>query len=209
MNPERVFRFVLIGVFCLFSILRIRYYRLAKRAGYRTVIEESLKYSIFLSVLICYEVFTFFVYLFLPEWVSWASFSLPLWLRSLGSSLAVLALLLFLWVHGSLGRNFSNTLRIKDRHTVVTSGPYRLMRHPMYTAFYLLHISVFFLTRNGFIGLTWTVGLTLIIILRVKREEAMMVDHFGEEYASYMERTGRFLPLLRMRKIFKSGGGVA
>lgn len=209
MNAERVFRFVLIAVFCLFSIMRIRYYRLAKRAGYRTVIEESLKYSILLSVLICYEVFTFFVYLFVPEWVTWASFSLPLWLRSAGSSLVVLALGMFLWVHRSLGLHFSNTLRIKDRHAVVTSGPYQLVRHPMYTAFFLLHISVFFLTGNAFIGLTWTLGLTLIVILRVKREEAMLVAHFGDEYASYMERTGRFLPLLRGRKIFKNGRGAA
>jgi len=208
MNPERVFRIVLIGVFCSFSVMRILYYHLAKRAGYRTVIEESRKYSILLSVFICYQVFSFFVYLFLPEWLSWAAFSLPLGTRAAGSSLAVFALLLFLWVHRSLGHNFSSTLRIKDRHRVVTSGPYRLMRHPMYSAFYLLHAAVFFLTKNWFIGLSWTLGLTLIIILRVKREEEMMVRHFGDEYSSYMKRTGRFLPPLRFRGIFKNNRGA-
>lgn len=64
----------------------------------------------------------------------------------------------------------------------------------MYTAFYVLHIAVFFLTANWFIGVTWLAGLTVILLLRVKREEAMLLARFGDQYGTYMERTGRFLP---------------
>jgi protein-S-isoprenylcysteine O-methyltransferase Ste14 len=209
MHAERLFRFILIGVFSAFSVIRILFYQLAKKAGCRTVIEESRKYSILLSVLICYEVFTFFIYVFFRGWLSWADVSMALWLRAAGAVLAFLALLLFLWVHLSLGHNFSVKLRIGDRQTMVTSGPYRRMRHPMYTAFYLLHLSAFFLTSNAFIGLTWTAGLTLIIALRVRREEAMMVGHFGDEYAAYMNKTGRFLPPLRVRGSSENGKDAA
>ena len=55
--------YLLIIVFCLFSIIRIGYYRRAKRAGYKTVASESKKYSIWLSVFICYEMFTFFTFI--------------------------------------------------------------------------------------------------------------------------------------------------
>lgn len=209
MSPERVFRLILIAVFSAFSVIRILFYHLARKAGCRTIIEESRKYSILLSILICYEVFTFFVFVFIRDWLSWAHIIMPLWLRTCGAVLAFSALFLFLWVHLSLGRNFSIKLRIRDRQTMVTSGPYRHMRHPMYTAFYLLHLSTFFLTSNAFIGLTWTAGLTLTIVLRVKREEAMLAGHFGEEYSSYMDKTGRFLPPLRARGLFKNGKDAA
>lgn len=197
MDAEFVFKLVLIVEFSAFSILRIRYYRLARKAGQPTVVEESRAYSIILSVFICYEVATFFLYLFRPSALAWARITMNEWPRAAGAALGAVALLLFLWVHHSLGENFSQTLRIKDRHTLVTAGPYRTVRHPMYTAFALLHVSVFFLTANWFIGVTWTAGLVAIIALRIRREEAMMMAHFGEAYASYVTRTGRFLPPIR------------
>ncbi len=70
----------------------------------------------------------------------------------------------------------------------------------MHTAFYVLHIAVFILTANWFLGVTWLAGLTVIILLRVKREEAMLIARFGDKYDSYMERTGRFLPRISRAK---------
>jgi protein-S-isoprenylcysteine O-methyltransferase Ste14 len=64
----------------------------------------------------------------------------------------------------------------------------------MYTAFYLLHVAAFLLTANWFIGVTWMAGLTAIILLRVSREEAMLLARFGEAYSKYAKNTGRFLP---------------
>ncbi len=68
----------------------------------------------------------------------------------------------------------------------------------MYSAFYLLHIAVFFLTANWFIGVTWLAGLTITIRLRVRREEEMLLERFGGQYGSYMERTGRFVPPVKL-----------
>ncbi|GEM_PF-419695 len=200
MDSETAFRIILITEFSLFSIIRIQSYRVAKKAGLRTVIEESKKYPILLSILICYEVFTFFIYIIYPPAFIWAALSIPLWIRWVGASLGILALLWFVWIHRSLGVNFSVHLKIKEKQSLVTGGPYRWIRHPMYTAFYLLHISAFFLTANWFIGITWLAGLTVIIALRVKREEKMMVAQFGEEYNAYMKRTGRFFPPLKLKR---------
>jgi protein-S-isoprenylcysteine O-methyltransferase Ste14 len=194
MDVDILCKVILIVVFTLFSIIRIQYQRLAKKAKLRTIIEESKKYSIFLSILICYEVFTLFLWLLYPEAIAFGSITMSSWLRYIGVVLGIGALLLFVWVHQNLGKYFTTKLRITAGHNIINTGPYRWVRHPMYTAFYILHVASFLLSANWFIGVTWTAGLTIIMFLRVKREEAMMLDAFGEHYLSYMERTGRFLP---------------
>ncbi len=206
MDIDYISNYLLITVFTLFSVIRIEHYRRARKAGYQTVVSESRKYSIWLSVFICYEVFTFFAYInvrslnWFPQLLAWANLDLSIWLRVLGAVLAVTALGLFLWIHRILGNNLSATLRIKDNHTLVTGGPYALIRHPMYSSFYMLHIAVFFLTANWFIGVTWILGLSLIILLRVEREESMLLERFGDDYRRYMRRTGRFLPPFRLAR---------
>ena len=197
MDIELAAKVILISVYVLFSIIRIEYYRKTKKAGYKTVIEERQKYPIWLSIFICYTVFTFFIYILFPQALAWAMLQLPLGLRLFVAFLSVLALLWFFWIHRSLGINASIRLQIKDSQRLVTYGPYRLIRHPMYTAFCVLHIAVFFLTANWFIGVTWLVGLMFIILLRVKREEAMLLAKFGDRYSSYMQRTSRFLPHIK------------
>jgi protein-S-isoprenylcysteine O-methyltransferase Ste14 len=194
MNIDLICKIILIALYSLFSVIRIEYYRRARKAGYKTVIEEKRRYAIWLSVFICYEVFTFFTYILFPETLAWGDLPLPHWLRLVGACLGVLALLCFVWIHQTLGNNFSVRIRIKDMQQLVTAGPYRWVRHPMYTCFYLLHVAAFLLTANWFIGVTWMAGLTAIIFLRVSREEAMLLAKFGEIYSTYAKNTGRFLP---------------
>ncbi len=88
-----------------------------------------------MSILIVYEVAVFFAYLLFPHLMGWANLEMFSVLRWLGAVLGFIALALFVWVHRHLGSNFSSNLMIKDRHVLVTAGPYRWIRHPMYTAF--------------------------------------------------------------------------
>ena len=200
MDIELVLKVILIVVYSLFSIIRIEYYRRTKKAGYKTVIEERKKYPIWLSIFICYTVFTFFIYILFPQTLVWAKVPLPAWVRLVGAFIAVLALVWFIWIHRSLGYNHSVRLKIRESHELVTDGPYRWIRHPMYTAFFILHLAAFLLTANWFIGITWLAGMTAIIFLRVKREEAMLIAAFGSEYRTYMEHTGRFIPVIRKKR---------
>lgn len=193
-EADLAFKIILILMYTVFSIIRIRYQVRARKAGLVTVISESRKYSILLSLLICYEVVTLFLFLLYPEALSFAMLPLPLWLQILGIIIGAAALLLFIWVHRHLGKNFSINLKVYSEQQLVYTGPYSRVRHPMYTAFYMLHIAAFLLTANWFIGVTWIAGLTVIIFLRIGREEKMMLEIFGDRYMVYMERTGRFLP---------------
>ena len=149
-------------------------------------IRGSRPYAILLAVFICYEVTTLAIYLFAPEWLAWANIAVAPWLRWTAAIICLLTLPWFAWVHHVLGHNFSTTLNIRANHTLITDGPYRWVRHPMYTAFYVLHLATILATANLFLGLTWLAGLIVVISLRVDREEAMMIRQFGDAYQVYM-----------------------
>jgi protein-S-isoprenylcysteine O-methyltransferase Ste14 len=136
-------------------------------------------------------------YMFRPGLLSWAALDLPAWAQWLGVAMGAASLLLIWWVQAALGSNFSTTLHLREEHTLVSHGPYRWVRHPMYTVLYLHLLAIFLLTQNWLIGGFFLSALTIIIATRLAKEEAVMIEKFGEEYQAYMLRSGRFLPRLR------------
>jgi protein-S-isoprenylcysteine O-methyltransferase Ste14 len=137
------------------------------------------------------------VYLLIPQSLAWASLPFPAWLRWLGAPTGFAGLAVLFWVHRELGRNFSGTLHLRAEHQLITSGPYRRMRHPMYTAFYLVALALLLLSANWLLGGGLIVGITAVMASRVKHEEEVMTERFGAQYRDYMAHTGRFLPRLR------------
>jgi protein-S-isoprenylcysteine O-methyltransferase Ste14 len=107
------------------------------------------------------------------------------------------ALVLFYLSHVALGRNWSISLQIRDEHRLVTTGIYRLIRHPMYSSFFLLAIAQLTLLPNWFAGATGLAGVGLLYGFRVWPEEQMMMERFGTEYRDYMAQTGRLIPWFR------------
>jgi protein-S-isoprenylcysteine O-methyltransferase Ste14 len=104
------------------------------------------------------------------------------------------ALWLFRRSHADLGRNWSISLEMRDEHALVKSGVYRLIRHPMYSSFFLLGIAQLLLLPNWFAGLAGPVGAGLLYGFRVRREERMMLETFGDDYRTYMAETKRIVP---------------
>lgn len=145
-------------------------------------------------------------YLVAPQRLRRASLPLPGWLRWLGAGIGLAAVSLLAWVHRSLGRNFAPDVRIREGQVLVTGGPYRRVRHPLYTVFYLFALALFLVSANWGVGLAWLAGLTLVIGPRVRREEAAMTARFGNDYRTYMRRTGRFLPRFSRRTNPVEGG---
>jgi protein-S-isoprenylcysteine O-methyltransferase Ste14 len=114
----------------------------------------------------------------------------------LGLAVLGAALWLFRRSHTDLGRNFSATLKIREAHTLVTNGVYRLVRHPMYSSFFLLALAQLLLLPNWFVGIAGLCGAGILFAFRVGREEQMMLEEFGDDYLSYMTRTKRVIPWL-------------
>ena len=194
MPTERSFRIALCVLYTGFTILRLRYRRVVRDSS--PVLTRDGGDVRRLGILIPYKVATFFLYLLAGHTIAWAAVPLPAGARWSGAVLGVAALALFAWVHRSLGANYSWLLRVRAQHTLITDGPYRWVRHPMYSAFYLLHIAVALLSANAFIALTWLGGLAYLLTRRVREEEGMLIEAFGAQYRRYMQRTGRFLPRL-------------
>jgi protein-S-isoprenylcysteine O-methyltransferase Ste14 len=123
-----------------------------------------------------------------------ANYPFHAWQAWLGGAIFAAALWLFRRTHKDLGRNWSVTLEVRERHTLVTSGVYGRVRHPMYSAFWLWAVAQALLLPNWIAGPAGLVGFGTLFALRVHREEQLMLETFGDEYRRYMARTARILP---------------
>ncbi|BCU80856.1 farnesyl cysteine carboxyl-methyltransferase [Polycladomyces abyssicola] len=133
------------------------------------------------------------IYVFTPL-LSFADYQLPSWAGWIGVVFSVVALWLFWRSHADLGRNWSPTLELRKGHQLITSGVYKYVRHPMYAASLMWGVAQVLLLHNWIAGWSPFLSLMIMYFLRVPREEQMMLDQFGEEYQSYMSRTGRIIP---------------
>jgi protein-S-isoprenylcysteine O-methyltransferase Ste14 len=129
-----------------------------------------------------------------------ANYRLPLEAQrsvgGVGAMLMTLAIWLFWRSHADLGRNWSPSLQLREGHELVTEGVYRYVRHPMYASEWLWSIAQALLLQNWVAGWAGLALFTPLYVMRVPREEQMMLDRFGAEYRSYMNRTGRIFPQL-------------
>jgi protein-S-isoprenylcysteine O-methyltransferase Ste14 len=129
-----------------------------------------------------------------PTWLAWAGLPFPTWLRWFAVALALLGFGLLHWSQKALGTNWSDTPRMMTGQNLITSGPYRFIRHPIYTAFLLILGSTLFISANWLIGATW-IGMTVLeVASRIGFEEAIMIEYFGDQYRDYMKETGQVFP---------------
>jgi protein-S-isoprenylcysteine O-methyltransferase Ste14 len=135
------------------------------------------------------------VYLINPHWMAWSKIGLPEWARWLGVGIGILCVIGVYWLFSSIGSGITPTSGTRKQHTLVTSGPYRWVRHPLYTVGSSLFIAFGMMADNWFIA---GLGILVFILMAVRtpREEANLIEKFGDEYREYMKRTGRFLPKL-------------
>jgi protein-S-isoprenylcysteine O-methyltransferase Ste14 len=123
-----------------------------------------------------------------------ANYTFRPWQGWIGAAVFAATLWLFRRTHQDLGRNWSVTLEVREQHTLVTNGVYSRVRHPMYSAFWLWAVAQALLLPNWIAGPAGLVGFGTLFFLRVRREEALMMETFGDEYRRYMARTSRILP---------------
>ena len=136
------------------------------------------------------------LYLATP-WLDFADYRLPAWTGAVGAPVFAAALWLLWRSHVDLGRQWSAVPQIMSEHSLVTTGVFRRIRHPMYAAHWLWGIAQALLLQNWMAGPALLVTLLPLYLFRAPREEKMLLAAFGDEYRSYMSRTGRLLPRLR------------
>lgn len=135
------------------------------------------------------------VYLINPAWMAWAKIGLPEWVRWLGVALGMLCVFGIYWLFSSIGSGITPTSATRKEHKLVTSGPYRWVRHPLYTVGSSMFIAFGMMADNWFIALLGILAF-IAMAVRTPKEEANLIEKFGDEYREYMKRTGRFFPKL-------------
>jgi len=136
-----------------------------------------------------------FVYLINPAWMAWSKIGLPEWARWVGVAVGILCDLGIYWLFSSIGSGITPTSATRTEHKLVTSGPYRWVRHPLYTVGSSMFVAFGLMADNWFIALLGVLAF-IGMAIRTPREEANLIEKFGDEYREYMKRTGRFLPRL-------------
>ena len=194
MNTELIFRIALAVIGSVYAAIRIYYTRLAIQADTNLFRPRSDLRQLVFGTLGFLNIVPTVIYVVAPEQLVWAALPLPVGWRWFGVGLGLLGIFLLLWVHHTLGKNFSVPGVMKEHQLLVTVGPYQWVRHPMYTALFLITVVYTLISANWFIGVTrigWIVG---TVASMVRDEEAVLIEKFGDEYRAYMRRTGRFLP---------------
>jgi len=203
MESEPIFRAIFFAL--LLAVIVIRVYYGWKRtqmgeSGWslkEEAVEREGRWSIWLrAVLSLSSLAAIVLYAVNPAWLDVCMIPLPSWCQWLGVGLGAAGLALLVWVHRTLGRHWSTNLQLRKEHTLVTSGPYCWVRHPMYTALFSFFAGLVLVSASWLVALLVVVA-TFVLYARVGKEETMMIEQFGDEYRNYMQRTGRFLPRLQ------------
>ena len=127
-------------------------------------------------------------------YLDFAVYVLPSWVILPGLVLQFTFWWLFWRSHADLGRNWSPGLETRDEHKIIQTGIYARIRHPMYAAIWLQALSQPLLIHNWLGGAFILIAFSAMYFIRVPREEAMLVERFGDAYLAYMDHTGRIWP---------------
>ena len=138
------------------------------------------------------------VYLINPNWMNWSKIGLPESIRWLGVGIGVLCTFGIYWLFSSIGSGITPTGVTRKEHKLVTRGIYRWIRHPLYTIGSSFIVSFGMMADNWFITAFGILAFILMAV-RTPKEEANLIEKFGDEYREYMKHTGRFLPRLGSR----------
>ncbi len=116
-------------------------------------------------------------------------------LRLIGVGLFALGMAGTTWAEAALGRLFSTEVTIQKEHTLITSGPFRLIRHPRYLGIILLNLGLS-LTFRSWVTVVLTALFVGFLLWRISDEEKLMAETFGDRWSEYRKKTWRLIPYL-------------
>jgi len=195
MSNDHMFRLILLAGFVTFKPIGI-YHRLKARTGEKLDRrQEGLFILITLRLVGLAGVAGLIAYFINPACMAWAAVPLPVWLRWTGVGFALIAGLLLVWMFRTLGRNLTDTVVTRKQHTLVTTGPYRWVRHPLYSSAALVILGNSLAAASWFFFVAGCL-MFMLLVIRTRKEEQNLIARFGDDYRNYMQQTGRFVPRL-------------
>ena len=195
MDDDSMFRILFISIYAVFAGVRV-YYR-GQTLGRTSEKEYTQKTKAIIALII--SILGYFLavglWVVFPQIVFSFQIDLPFIIRWVGVGMALLAIVLTVWIHRVLGRQYSAKWEIQKDHKLIIVGPYSRVRHPMYTTLNLFSLSVSLISSNLLLILL-AISVVIPFFWIAKAEEEILIEQFGEEYLDYMKITGRFFPRL-------------
>jgi len=169
------------------------YWLISARGLKRTVERESLRIRV-LHVLVTFTAF----FLLLSRNLHFGPLShrfVPAYrvIRETGVVITWIGVGIAIWARRHIGKNWSGLVTLKQDHQLVRTGPYRWVRHPIYTGLLMAALGTA-LVLGEWRGIVAFAMLIAAHTLKAQREEALMVRHFGSVYEDYRRRTGFLVP---------------
>jgi len=116
-------------------------------------------------------------------------------LRYGGVILYLAGMIVMHWAEATLGKQFTIQVAIQEGHHLITSGPYRLLRHPRYLGIIIFNAGIA-LIFNSWLGLVLVAVIAGVLVWRIGDEEALMHQEFGAEWEAYAHKSWRMIPLI-------------
>lgn len=188
MSGMTICAYLWVGWFAIWILWAIR----GKRTQQREGVSSRLSYTV-LNVAAFWLMFAGDVK---QQWLRTRLYALNPWVEALGIAITLAGLAFAIWARAYLGGNWSSAVTVKVGHQLVRSGPYRWVRHPIYSGMILAMLGTA-LVRHQVRGLIAVVLLYAGFKIKSKIEEQTMAATFGAEYAEYASTTGAIVPRLR------------
>ena len=194
-------RVLFILLFSLLSAIRLFFKLRYKAINLKPVTKsEGRTAGIVRIVLGMPLLFATYITCFAPDLVSWMHIPVSRIASILSFLAGILILTGLVLVHLHLGESFSTSIESTNRQRrLITTGPYRYVRHPMYSLYFALFLSAFGVSGNLIVGLCGVGIIASMMIFRVPKEEQLLTTYHQNAYLDYADSTPRYLPLVRVK----------
>ena len=209
MTSELFFRvaFSILWIIFFINVVWVRHSSRAysiNQAVERTSCREGLP-PLAAVVLVSFAAFWFggiVIYAILQGWIAFLSIPVADWFRLIMVLAGLLSIVFAVWVYRALGKNWihplESELREKGEGVLVTTGPYRYVRNPIYLGAFSLIVAQALVAANWLVLLP-ALPIIMVIYMQISGEEATLTERFGDEYREYMKRTPRIVPRLMQK----------
>ena len=180
--------------FVLFMVIStVRKYFTSKQAKKGMAKDKRTGLDIFFLVINGIGMVIPLIYVFTSK-LDFANYYLPDWVGWLGVLIILDAAWLLLLSHRDLGRHWTVTVGLREGHSLITTGIYKYLRHPMYAAHLVWAIGQILILHNWIAGYSFIVTMLPFYFYRSRKEEEMLIEEFGDEYLEYKQKTGALFP---------------
>ena len=204
MNSEMIFRALFVLAFIFMTGIRVYYQSKVLHDKGKIEIKEGSLSLIAGSIAALTTIVFGTEYIFFPGTFSFAYvLPYPDWSRWLGAFVLAGGITILGVAHHHLGKSFHSLVVSKEDQTLVETGPYRWIRHPIYTAYLMNYIGGGLLSGNLVLTIVPVTMYAMLVAIRMGKEEAVMQERFEQKYVEYMKRTGRLVPQIKTIKLLE------